>query len=216
MRTLVSKKRSVIQGHDQSLENQLIIPDLVTLLAHPEFTGESFTTLQRMAPNIEAYLRHNLVCQPCFERELEVLRKLRPEMEAGVKAADHLGFSDKQAEAHISAYCAKISTALRRAVEEALKIWIFEVLNVHVQIWDSDISSEGFYYETLKITKIAVPSQGLHFLQRLTANNDKLPRRSAAPRVHIKGTDPYLSVPFDIGVMCGVRDAIVVAIHQWD
>lgn len=163
-------------------------------------------------------LKHG-VCRDCFEHELEVLRQMRPEMEAAIEAAKHLGYENKQLEAHLVAFNAKVPHVLRWAVEQALKKWIFEVLSVHVQIWESDIPSEGFSRQTLKISKIAVPSEGLRFIALLMANNDKLPRRTVRPYtppwVHAKGLDPFLVYPFDVGVMCG-KNAIQVAVCKWD
>lgn len=260
MGTLVSDRRSDIQVHDRAEKVQPTILD-IKLLTHPVYTVESLTTLQRMSPDIEAYLRHNLVeptssrfrtmvnrtgaflnhrllhhkkpivcacgrvllkhgvCRICFERELEILRQMRPEMEAAIEAASHLSYENRQLEAHLLTFNAKTPLVLRRAVEQALKKWIFEVLRVHVQIWDSDIPSQGFRRETLKITTIAVPSEGLCFVDLLTTHNDKLPRRTCRPWtppwVHAKGVDPYLVYPFDVGIMCG-RSAIQVAVHQWE
>ena len=191
----------------------LIVPDLAPLLSHPEYSGESFTSLQRMAPEIEAYLRQNAI-QPGFNQELEKLRQIRPEMEAGVAAAHCIGVN-RQIEAHLAAFNANIPNELRLAIEQALKVWIFDVLGVNVLVWNSDILGDGFRRETLRITKVAVPSAGLRFLARLTVNNHKLPRRTVAPWVHIKGPDPYLVCPFDIGTLCG-DDAIQVAVHKWD
>lgn len=192
---------------------ELIVPDLVKLLAHPEYSGESLSTLERMAPEIEAYLHKNAI-QPGFDQDLDRLRQIRPEMEAGVEAADHIGIN-RQKEAHLAAFNLQIPNELRLAIEQALKMWIFDVLGVYVQVWNSDILGDGFRRETLRITRVAVPSEGLRFLAKLTANNDKLPRRSVAPWVHIKGLDPYLVCPFDIGTLCG-DDAIQVAVHKWD
>ena len=190
----------------------LFIPDILTLLAHPEFSDESFRTLKRMAPGIEAYLRQNAI-QPGFNQELEDLRQIRLEMEAGVLAARGIGIN-RQVEAHLAAFNLQIPNELRLAIEQALKVWIFDVLGVNVQVWGSDILGDGFHRETLRITKVAVPSEGLRFLARLMANNDKLPRRTVAPWVHVKGIDPYLVCPFDIGTLCG-DDAIQVAVHKW-
>lgn len=190
----------------------LIVPDLVTLLAHPEYSVESFKTLKRMAPEIEAYLQQNAI-QPGFDQELDKLRQIRPEMEAGVAAAHSIGVS-RQIEAHLAAFNINIPNELRSAIEQALKMWIFGVLGVNVQVWNSDILGDGFRRETLRITKVAVPSEGLRFLAKLTANNDKLPRRTIAPWVHVKGPDPYLVCPFNIGTLCD-DDAIQVAVHKW-
>lgn len=244
---------TALENRSDTQSDRPIIPDLQTLLAHPEYPDESLATIGRMAPNIEAYLSkvlvepptvdHNQigasiwnrlsrkknpvtcacgkvetgcgVCKICFDRDLEALRQIRPEMEAAIEAARRIGNSSRQMEAHILAYNAKIPATLRRAVEESLKIWIFEELGVYVQIWGSDISGDGFRRETLKATKVAVPSEGLRFLALLMANNSKLPRRDVAPWVYISGLDPYLVPPFDVGIMCGA-DAIEVAVHKWD
>lgn len=155
------------------------------------------------------------VCQSCFLRELEVLRLARPEMEEAVRVAPLIGNASKQEQAHIQAYGQKVPVVLRRAVEEALKIWIYEVLGVNVLIWGVETQSKGFRRETLKISLVPVPAKGLSLLARFMANNHKLPRRSVAPWVHVLGADPYLVFPFDVGVFCG-DNALQVAILNWD
>ena len=255
---LIDERRVVLDGdHKISEQPSLIIADLLNVLAHPVYTGESAATIQRMAPHVEAYLRRVLitpsagrlrtvvnrigvilrsrllrnktpfactcnrvrlsegVCRSCFLAELEALRLARPEMEKAIEIAPLIGNASKQEQAHLQAYSRRVPVVLRRAVEEALKIWIYEVLSINVLIWGAETQSKGFRRETLKISMVPVPAKGLTLLARLMAENDKLPRRSVAPWVHVMGADPYLVFPFDVGVFCG-DSALQVTILNWD